>query len=222
MSKTDPVLGESVHRHLLSVGLETPVIEEKLAVKDEKKIKIIQKNVTTILETLGMDLSDDSLCDTPIRVARMFVNDLYWGLQYDKFPKCTAIDNKMNYGNSFILEKNITLHSTCEHHLVTIDGLATVAYRPQSKVIGLSKMNRIVQFFAKRPQVQERLSEQIAEAISFIAQTPDVAVHIEAKHYCVASRGIQDVNSSTITLSTRGIFSDIGSAIRNEFISTLK
>jgi GTP cyclohydrolase I len=149
----------------------------------------------------------------------MFVKELFWGLDPEKFPKCTAIENKMDYRNSFVLEKEITVHSSCEHHLVTIDGFATVAYIPHNKVLGLSKLNRIVQYFAKRPQVQERLTEQIAETISFVAETPDVAVYVDAVHYCVKSRGIQDVSSSTITLASRGAFALPDSEVRREFLN---
>ena len=172
-----------------------------------------------IMHVLGLDLTDDSLEETPKRIAKMYVRELFWGLDYEHFPKCTAIENKMDYRNSFVLEKTITVHSSCEHHLVTIDGFATVAYIPHNKVLGLSKLNRIVQYFAKRPQVQERLTEQIAETISFVAETPDVAVYVDAVHYCVKSRGIQDVSSSTITLATRGKFAEPDSEVRREFLN---
>ena len=171
------------------------------------------------MEILGLDLNDDSLEDTPKRVAKMYVNEIFWGLDYTKFPKCTAIENKMDYRNSFVCEKNVNVQSNCEHHFVVIDGVATVAYIPHAKVLGLSKLNRIVEFFAKRPQVQERLTEQICETISFIAETDDVAVYIDAQHYCVKSRGIQDTGSSTVTLSTRGKFSEADSEVRREFLN---
>ena len=217
-NKSSPSLGQKVHEHLLSKGLETPTTN-LLREEAETKIAQITQDFTSILTTLGLDLTDDSLIDTPRRVAKMYVNEIFWGLDYDKFPKCTAIDNKMDYRNSFVLEKGINVQSNCEHHLVVIDGLATVAYIPHDKLLGLSKLNRIVEFFAKRPQVQERLTEQIAETISLIAETPDVAVFINGVHYCVKSRGIQDSGSSTITFSARGKFAEAESEVRREFLA---
>lgn len=219
IGKSDSGLGRRVHDHLQSVGLETPTIESTLHVPDDIKIAEIERSMRNVLESLGLDLEDDSLEETPRRIAKMFVKELFWGLDYNHFPKCTAIQNKMDYRNSFVLEKGVTVHSSCEHHFVTIDGFATVAYIPHDKVLGLSKLNRIVQFFSKRPQVQERLTEQIAETISFVAETPDVAVYIDAVHYCVKSRGIQDVNSSTVTLATRGKFAEADSEVRREFLN---
>lgn len=216
--KNDAELGIRVHKHLVSKGIETPVTDGVLA-NNEQKIDAIIPLFKGIMETLGLDLSDDSLEDTPRRVAKMYVNEVFWGLDYTKFPKCTAIENKMDYRNSFVLERNVNVQSNCEHHFVVIDGMATVAYIPHAKVLGLSKLNRIVEFFAKRPQVQERLTEQICEAIAFIAETDDVAVYIDAQHYCVKSRGIQDVGSSTVTLSTRGSFATPDSEVRREFLN---
>ena len=219
IGKSDPELGHRVRAHLITKGLETPIDVDNLLRPEAEKIAIIENHMTEIMNTLGLDLRDDSLIETPKRVAKMFVKELFWGLDPEKFPKCTAIENKMDYRNSFVLEKTITVHSSCEHHLVTIDGFATVAYIPHNKVLGLSKLNRIVQYFAKRPQVQERLTEQIAETISFVAETPDVAVYVDAVHYCVKSRGIQDVSSSTITLATRGKFAEPDSEVRREFLN---
>lgn len=216
--KNNAELGLRVHEHLISKGLETPITPAVLN-NNETKIKEIASRFTEIMTILGLDLKDDSLIDTPNRVAKMYVNEIFWGLDYTKFPKCTAIDNKMEYNDSFVLERNINVQSNCEHHFVVIDGMATVAYIPHKKVLGLSKLNRIVEFFAKRPQVQERLTEQICETISFIAETPDVAVYIDAKHYCVKSRGIQDTGSSTVTLSARGAFAEPKSDIRREFLN---
>ena len=217
-NKSNAELGKKVHEHLLSVGLETPTTNQVLA-DSEEKIKQITPLFTQIMDTLGLDLTDDSLVDTPKRVAKMYVNEIFWGLDYSKFPKCTAIENKMEYNDSFVLERNVNVQSNCEHHFVVIDGLATVAYIPHKYVLGLSKLNRIVEFFSKRPQVQERLTEQICETISYITQSPDVAVYIDAKHYCVKSRGIQDTGSSTVTLSTRGLFAAPNSEIRREFLN---
>ena len=192
---------------------------DKVNVDSKKKVKQIAGHFEKIMDLLGLDLTDDSLIDTPNRVAKMYVNEIFWGLDYSKFPKCTAIDNKMDYKDSFVLERNVNVQSNCEHHFVVIDGFATVAYIPHGKVLGLSKLNRIVEFFSKRPQVQERLNEQICEAISFITESPDVAVYIDASHYCVKSRGIQDTGSSTVTLSARGQFAEPNSDIRREFLN---
>ena len=222
MDKADAVLGEQVHQHLLSVGLETPMIYDQVQLKNEVKIKKIAKHFAAIMEELGLDLRDDSLMDTPNRVAKMYTREIFCGLNYDNFPKCTKIVNKMGVNNSFVLERNINVQSNCEHHFVVIDGKATVAYIPRDTILGLSKLNRIVQFFSKRPQVQERLTEQIAEAIKFISGSEDVAVYIEGVHYCVKSRGIQDVTSSTMTLATRGRFAEEKSEIRREFLNSAR
>lgn len=222
MEKTDAALGAKVHEHLISVGLETPMIYDQVQVKEEKKIKAIAKHFTSIMEELGLDLTDDSLIDTPNRVAKMYVREIFTGLNYENFPKCTRIENKMGETNSFVLERNINVQSNCEHHFVVIDGKATVAYIPKKTILGLSKLNRIVQFFSKRPQVQERLTEQIAETISYITGSPDVAVYIEGIHYCVKSRGIQDVTSSTMTLATRGAFAETNSELRREFLNSAR
>lgn len=222
MEKTDAALGAKVHEHLVSVGLETPMIYDQVQVKEEKKIKTIAKHFTAIMEELGLDLTDDSLIDTPNRVAKMYVREIFTGLNYENFPKCTRIENKMGETNSFVLERNINVQSNCEHHFVVIDGKATVAYIPKKTILGLSKLNRIVQFFSKRPQVQERLTEQIAETISYITGSPDVAVYIEGIHYCVKSRGIQDVTSSTMTLATRGAFAETNSELRREFLNSAR
>ena len=216
--KNDPSLGKEVHAYLVKQGLETPMTD---GVKEsaEKKIASITDSFSDIMIDLGLDLTDDSLTDTPKRVAKMFVNEIFYGLNYDYFPKCTAIENKMKTDGSFLLEKNINVQSNCEHHFVVIDGLATVAYIADKKLLGLSKLNRIVQFFAKRPQVQERLTEQIRATIQYVAQTDDVAVYIDAKHWCVKSRGIQDQTSSTVTLSVGGVFAEKTSEIRKEFLN---
>jgi len=222
MEKTDAALGAKVHEHLINVGLETPMNYEQVQVKDDKKIKVIAKHFTAIMEELGLDLTDDSLIDTPNRVAKMYVREIFTGLNYDNFPKCTRIENKMGQNNSFVLERNVNVQSNCEHHFVVIDGKATVAYIPKKTILGLSKLNRVVQFFSKRPQVQERLTEQIAETISYITESPDVAVYIEGVHYCVKSRGIQDVTSSTMTLATRGAFAETNSELRREFLNSAR
>ena len=216
--KNDSDLGKRVNQNLIDLGLETPVTDKVKGVSTVK-IEQIAPHFREIMEILGLDLTDDSLCDTPNRVAKMYVNEIFYGLDYSKFPKCTAIENKMKANGSFLLEKNINVQSNCEHHFVVIDGLATVAYLPDKKLLGLSKLNRIVQFFAKRPQVQERLTEQIRATIQFVAETKDVAVYIDAKHWCVKSRGIQDQTSSTVTLSVGGVFAEDNSETRREFLN---
>jgi GTP cyclohydrolase I len=216
--KNDPSLGKEVHAYLVKQGLETPMTDQ-VKQSAEKKIAAITDSFSDIMIELGLDTTDDSLMDTPKRVAKMYVNEIFYGLNYDYFPKCTAIENKMKTNGSFLLEKNINVQSNCEHHFVVIDGLATVAYIADKKLLGLSKLNRIVQFFAKRPQVQERLTEQIRATIQYVAQTDDVAVYVDAKHWCVKSRGIQDQTSSTVTLSVGGVFADKVSEIRKEFLN---
>ena len=216
--KSDPELGKKVHEHLISLGLETPMTD-KVNIPMDDKISLIKEKFTEIMDVTGLDLTDDSLIDTPNRVAKMYVREIFYGLDYSNFPKCTKIENKMRNNGSFLLEKNINVQSNCEHHFVVIDGLATVAYLPKDVLLGISKLNRIVQFFAKRPQVQERLTEQIRATIQYVAQTEDVAVYIDAQHYCVKSRGIEDQNSATVTLSVGGSFAAEGSEIRKEFLN---
>jgi len=212
-TKTDPELGQKVHEHLVKMGVETPT---KPTIFDRKdKIEVIEAHFSQIMRTLGLDLEDDSLCDTPKRVAKMYVNEIFWGLDYEAFPKCTAVDNKMKY-NEMVCERNINVQSNCEHHFVVIDGLATVAYVPNQKVLGLSKINRIVEYFSKRPQIQERLTEQIFHALQYILETEDVAVMIDAQHYCVKSRGVEDTGSSTVTSKLGGGFKS-DPAARAEF-----
>jgi len=214
-TKTDPELGKRVHEHLVKVGVETPTFETSLDRK--QKITEIEKSFNHIMQVLGLDLDDDSLAETPLRVAKMYVNEIFWGLDYDAFPKCTTVDNKMHY-NEMVVERNVNVQSNCEHHFVVIDGLATVAYVPKQKVLGLSKINRIVEYFSKRPQIQERLTEQVFHALQYILETEDVAVMIDAQHYCVKSRGVEDTGSSTVTVRLGGGFKE-DPAARNEFLS---
>nr|ABL97166.1 GTP cyclohydrolase I [uncultured marine bacterium EB0_49D07] len=217
-TKTDPVLGQKVHEHLISVGVETPVVDNGLSRKE--KIEKIEGHFDQIVSTLGLDLRDDSLTDTPKRVAKMYVNEIFWGLDYDAFPKATVVENKMQY-NEMVVEKGVSVQSYCEHHFVNIDGLATVAYVPNKKVLGLSKMNRIVEYFSRRPQIQERLTEQIYHALSFILETENVAVMIDAKHFCVKSRGVEDTQCSTVTSRLGGSFK-AHPEVRAEFLALLK
>lgn len=212
-TKTDPELGKHVHEYLVSVGVETPTISNNLDRKE--KIDIIEGHFAEIMRTLGLDLSDDSLAETPNRVAKMYTNEIFWGLDWEAFPKCTTVDNKMHY-NEMVVERNVNVQTNCEHHFVVIDGLATVAYVPKQKVLGLSKINRIVEYFSKRPQIQERLTEQVFHTLQFILETEDVAVMIDAQHYCVKSRGVEDTGSSTITSRLGGGFKN-DPAVRNEF-----
>ena len=213
-TKTDPELGLKVHEYLVRKGVETPQNENSLS--RTEKIDLIARSFQKTMKVLGLDLKDDSLMDTPNRIAKMYVNEIFWGLDYSAFPKCTAVDNKMKYEN-MIVETNISVQSNCEHHFVVIDGLATVAYIPNKKVLGLSKINRIVEYFSKRPQIQERLTEQIYHALSYILDTPDVAVLVNAQHYCVKSRGVEDTGSSTVTSRLGGAFFD-DEKTRSEFM----
>jgi GTP cyclohydrolase I len=212
-TKADPELGQKVHEHLVKMGVETPTTPNGLSRTD--KIDIIEAKFTDIMNALGLDLSDDSLIETPKRVAKMMVGEIFWGLDYEAFPKCTTVDNKMKY-NEMVCERNVNVQSNCEHHFVVIDGLATVAYVPKDRVLGLSKINRIVEYFSKRPQIQERLTEQIFHTLQYILDTEDVAVMIDAKHYCVAARGVEDTGSSTVTTRLGGGFKS-DPAARAEF-----
>jgi len=217
-TKADPALGQKVHQHLVSVGVETPVIDNGFSRKE--KIQKIEDNFDEIITTLGLDSKDDSIKDTPKRVAKMYVNEIFWGLDYASFPKITVVENKMQY-NEMIVEKGISVQSFCEHHFVNIDGLATVAYIPKNKVLGISKMNRIVEYFSRRPQIQERLTEQIYHALSFILDTENVALTIDAKHFCVKSRGVEDTECSTVTSRLGGSFK-AQPEVRAEFLALLK
>jgi GTP cyclohydrolase IA len=190
---------------LVELGLETPMIETGMS--DEQKYEHIRDLMAEVVRTLGLDLGDDSLAETPHRIAKMYVHEIFSGLDYRHFPKLSLIDNKMGV-NEMVKIRNIDLTSTCEHHFVTIDGVAKVAYIPKDKIIGLSKINRIVRFFGQRPQVQERLTQQILVALQALLRTEDVAVSIEATHYCVKSRGVMDTNSQTSTTALGGCFKE--------------
>ena len=217
-NKTDPELGRKIHEVLTELGVETPVkfeFDEEL--EAEQKIMLITENMRKNMQILGLDLSDDSLQDTPRRVAEMYVNETFYGLSYDNFPKITVVENKFNY-DEMLVEKNINIMSLCEHHFVGIVGKATIGYIPNGKVIGLSKLNRVAEYFSRRPQVQERLTAQIYHALSHILGTEQVAVVIDADHYCVKSRGIEDTGSSTVTSKLGGSFKD-DPATRAEFMA---
>jgi len=230
MSKCDPTLGYEVHQHLVKVGVETPMTTvspyraynsnygRDVFDKQEQRAAI-ERHVRGIMQALCLDLGDDSLAETPKRVAKMYVDEIFYGLDYDLFPKATVVENKFHV-DEMVVEKDINVQSSCEHHLITISGKACVAYIPKDKVLGLSKINRIVEFFCKRPAIQERLTLQIYHALSYILGTDDVAVLVNAEHFCVKSRGIKDVGSSTVTSKLGGIFLD--GPVRAEFLSLAK
>ncbi len=209
---------ELIDDHILT-SIDTPLRSDAFKLDDELKIELIEKNFKEIMHILGLDLNDESLKDTPKRVAKMFVKEVFNGLNPDNKPKPTIFNNKFNF-NEMLVEKNITIYSYCEHHFVPIIGKAHIAYFPKNHIIGLSKLNRVAQYFAKRPQVQERLTIQIANELKDILSTDDVAVLIDADHLCVASRGVNDVNSSTITSSYNGKF--MNDEIRKEFLSHIR
>ena len=188
----------------VATSAETPLRDDAFVISDEEKIERIQESVKDILITLGMDLTDDSLQGTPKRVAKAFVNELFMGLNPKNMPKLSTFDNKYNYGE-MLVEKNIVLYSTCEHHLLPIIGRAHVAYISDGRVIGLSKINRLVDYYARRPQVQERLVLQILNDLQQVLDTKDVIVSVTAKHLCVSSRGIKDQSSFTTTLEYGGL-----------------
>ncbi|MFT5645717.1 MAG: GTP cyclohydrolase I [Aureispira sp.] len=203
--------------HILT-SLDTPMKEGAFDLSDEDKIEQIQKHFREIMDILGLDLTDDSLKGTPYRVAKMYVKEIFSGLNPANKPKIALFENKYQY-NEMLIEKNILLQSTCEHHFLPIYGKAHVAYIANGKVIGISKINRVVQHFAKRPQVQERLSLQILEELKTALGTEDLAVYIDAKHMCVSTRGIQDISSSTITTAYSGKFKE--EATRKEFLAAI-
>ena len=214
-TKCDPNLGLKIAEHLEEKGVQTPLKPNKLS--RTEKISIIETKFRDIMNTLGLDLTDDSLEETPKRVAKLMVGEVYWGLEPEAFPKCTAVENKMHY-DEMVIERNINVQSNCEHHFVVIDGFATVGYIPDNTVLGLSKINRIVEYFSKRPQIQERLTEQIYHAMTFILETENVGVIIDAEHFCVKSRGVEDVGSSTVTSKLGGAFKN-DPATRAEFMA---
>ena len=194
---------------------ETPLRDDAFVLSDDEKIERVQRNVKDILLTLGLDLTDDSLQGTPKRVAKMFVKEIFGGLHPDRYPTSSTFDNKYKYGE-MLVEKNIVVYSTCEHHLLPIVGRAHVAYISNGTVVGLSKMNRIVDYYAKRPQVQERLNIQVVKELQKVLGTEDVACVIDAKHLCVNSRGIRDIESSTVTAEYGGKFKE--ESVRREFL----
>ena len=198
----------------------TPLRDDAFEKSDEEKISIIKKNIREIMHTLGLDLNDDSLMGTPARVAKAYVNELFYGLNPEFKPKSSTFENKYDYGE-MLVEKNVNVYSTCEHHLLPIVGKAHVAYISNGSVIGLSKINRIVDYFSKRPQVQERLTKQIVTELKKVLKTEDVACVIDAKHLCVNSRGIKDIDSSTVTSEFGGKFK-YDKATKDEFLKYIQ
>lgn len=219
MSQHTDALQDDLGDNHIATSANTPLRADAFLLSDEEKIQSIKKDVENILQTLGMDLTDDSLKGTPNRVAKMFVKEIFGGLHPDRKPKSSTFDNKYQYGE-MLVEKNIVLYSTCEHHLLPIVGRAHVAYISNGTVVGLSKMNRVVDYFAKRPQVQERLTIQIVEELQKVLNTKDVACVIDAKHLCVNSRGIRDIESSTVTAEFGGKFKE--KETRQEFLDYIK
>ena len=202
----------------IATSIDTPMREDAFDISDDAKMEIIEDKFRDIMETMGLDLTDDSLQGTPHRVAKMFVREIFYGLNPNNKPKASVFENKFKYGE-MLVEKNINMNSTCEHHFLPIVGKAHVAYFSNGQVIGLSKINRIVDYFARRPQVQERLTVQIANELKQVLKTDDIAVIIDAKHMCVSSRGIQDESSATVTAEYSGKFKD--KSVREEFLKYL-
>ncbi len=200
----------------IATNIETPMRADAFLLDDERKVEIIEQHFIKIMNVLGLDLTDDSLKGTPRRVAKMFVKEIFYGLNPENKPSMSVFDNKFKYGQ-MLVEKNINLNSTCEHHFLPIFGKAHVAYVSSGTVIGLSKINRIVDYFSRRPQVQERLTVQISEELKKVLKTEDVAIIIEAKHMCVSSRGIQDESSSTVTAEYSGVFKN--EKTKDEFLT---
>lgn len=216
--RLEELLDERGDQHL-GGSRETPLRDDAFQISNTEKTLLIEEKIQEVLHILGMDLTDDSLKGTPRRVAKMFVNEIFAGLHPDNKPQSSTFQNKYKYGE-MLVEKNITLYSTCEHHLLPIVGKAHVAYISTGTVVGLSKMNRIVDYFAKRPQVQERLTLQVVEELKQILNTQDVACVIDAKHLCVNSRGISDISSSTVTAEFSGRFKE--KDVKREFLDYIK
>ena len=215
-TKRDKELGLKVQAYLIKKKVQTPTTN----IFEPERHRMIETHFKSIMEVLGLDLRDDSLTETPKRVANMFINELFWGLNPHNFPKITTVKNKMQY-NEMVIEKDIKVSSVCEHHFVTIFGKAHIAYIPKKTVLGLSKLNRITEYFSRRPQIQERLGQQIFHTLCYILGTNDVAVVIEAEHFCVKTRGVEDVNSSTVTSKLGGKFIT-KPALRAEFMGLIR
>lgn len=216
MDKSDPTLGKEIQAYLSEQNVESPIDYEAYhSTTPEEKVAKISSLMREALETMGFDLTNDSVEDTPKRMAKMWVYEVMSGLDYGKFPRVMTFKNEFNSAG-MVVEKDVMSMSLCSHHLVTIDGTATVAYIPKDRVIGLSKINRIVDFFSRRPQEAERLTLQIFYALEYILGTSDIAVYINGTHYCVRARGVRDINSSTSTVKLGGVFMD-DPQVRQEF-----
>ena len=210
---------DEIGENHISTSAETPMRKDAFELTDQEKMQRIERNVTDTLHTLGLDLTDDSLQGTPRRVAKLLVQEIFEGLHPDKRPRMSTFENKFKYGE-MLIEKNIGVYSTCEHHLLPIIGRAHIGYISSGRIIGLSKLNRLVNYYAKRPQVQERLTKQIVQDLQKVLKTEDVACVIDAKHMCVITRGIKDINSSTITSEYGGKFKD--ALVKREFLDYIQ
>lgn len=210
--RKDPKLGEAIHEKLKTLGLETPIHKTQ----DKDPHATICDSTFRIMRALGLDMGDDSLMDTPQRVAKMYTQEVFYGLDYNNFPACTTVQNKMKYEE--MIAGKASVISMCEHHFVPFIGICWFTYIPKTKVLGLSKFNRVVDFFSRRPQIQERLTEQLYVALSMIVDTPDVAVVVKAKHFCVHIRGVKDQESETITSKVMGKYREVP-ALRQEFLA---
>ncbi len=218
-SKKDMNNQDEIGENHISTSAETPMRKDAFELTDQEKMHRIERNVTDTLHTLGLDLTDDSLQGTPRRVAKLLVQEIFEGLHPDKRPRMSTFENKFKYGE-MLIEKNIGVYSTCEHHLLPIIGRAHIGYISSGRIIGLSKLNRIVNYYAKRPQVQERLTKQIVQDLQKVLKTKDVACVIDAKHMCVITRGIKDINSNTITSEYGGKFKD--ALVKREFLDYIQ
>ena len=219
-SKTSNKLGREVHKYLEDIGVETPMHKSAEKITDPETQKEIQELYAQIMTLQGLDLNDDSLMDTPKRVSKVLTGEKFYGLSYANFPKCTTVINKSPEDSDLVILRDIELISLCEHHYEPIIGKCQIAYIPGENILGLSKFNRIVDFFARRPQIQERLTKQIFYALRYILKTDDIAVVIDAEHMCVKTRGVMDACSDTVTSKTGGRFREVG-ALRNEFFQSI-
>jgi GTP cyclohydrolase I len=221
MANTNPELGREIQARLIANKIETPMIEGLRDLLETENIErgrewLIEKHFISIIDALGLDRRDDSIRGTPKRVAKMYCQEIFYGMDYSHFPDCTVVENKMGYEE--MVAGKATVMSMCEHHFVPFIGECHFAYIPKDKVLGLSKFNRVVDFFCRRPQIQERLTEQLYLALSHVLETDDVAVVVKAKHYCVHLRGVKDANSETITSKMMGKFRSVPE-LRAEFLS---
>ncbi len=220
-AKVNEKTGHGVNKHLLKLGVETPMRKVDFKIDDIVTVKAIETLYHKIMVLQGLDLNDDSLVDTPKRVSKVLTKEKFYGLNYDNFPKCTTVINKTPEDSDLVTVRNIGLHSLCEHHYESIIGKVQIAYIPGKNILGLSKFNRIVDFFARRPQIQERLTKQIFYALQYILETSDIAVVIDAEHMCVKTRGVMDSCSDTVTQKLGGKFRE-NDALRAEFFSAIK